>query len=94
MARLDTWQDVEVGAHVHGFFLAPEDFSVGVSAEFAHDKVEGEGSELFDAHDGDLVVEFFLFAHGVEVVVDLATAEHEALDFGVGLRAGGSGGGV
>src|ERR1700754_1268783 len=79
-AGLQVVTDLEPGALVHRFFLAPHHFLRGrVLFQFGRDFRARERIQLLDAHDGD-VGEATLLGVLEQVVVDLARAQHDALD--------------
>ena len=70
------------GALVHRLFLTPDRvLEVGVRRQDFHRVVLRERIQLLDTHDGDVFAAFgtALFQ---QIVVDLAAAQHEALDLG------------
>lgn len=78
--------------HVQRFFLAPNDFCVGVLVGVLLDLLVREGVELFNARDGN-VSDLVLLASLEKSVVDLARAENVSGDlFGrfevLGMRFG------
>src|SRR5262245_29375351 len=90
MLRLDMvehpfeiWLDKAPCSHVLGLLLAPHHLSAGKSRQLLDQGPRRERVELLDAQEID-VVESALLALLVEVVIDLAGAEHHVLDLGVG----------
>ena len=72
--------NLEPGALVHRLFLAPHHFLGGrVFLQFGRDFRARERIELLHAHDRD-ISEAALFRFFQQVVVDLAGAQHHALD--------------
>ena len=85
----DTGADVGPRAIVEGLLLAPDDgLGVGVVVEVVLELLPGEGVELLDAGEGD-VVDLVVGAVLVEGGVDLAGAEDDAVDLLGGLDAAG-----
>ena len=72
-------------SHILRLFLAPHHLGFRKSAELLNQGPRRERVELLDAQEID-VVDVPLLALLVEVVLDLAGAEHHALDLGVGLE--------
>ena len=76
----DAGLDEAPGAGVEGLLLAPDDgLGVGVVVEVVLELLPGEGVELLDAGEGD-VVDLVVGAVLVEGGVDLTSAEDDALD--------------
>ena len=73
MRRLNVLPDT----HVQGFFLTPDDFSVRILVGMLLDLLIGEGVELFNTRDGD-IVNLVLFTSLQESIVDL-TGTHDVL---------------
>ena len=70
------------GALIHGLFLAPDGVAhLGVSAENPRQFRFGEGVELFEAENGD-VVDAPLAARGAQIVEHFAGTENHALHRG------------
>ena len=85
----DAGLDEAPGAGVEGLLLAPDDgLGVGVVVEVVLELLPGEGVELLDAGEGD-VVDLVVGAVLVEGGVDLAGAEDDAVDLLGGLDAAG-----
>src|SRR5579859_211364 len=72
--------DEHPGAHVARLFLAPDDLSVAEAVELRHQRLGGERIELLDAQQINVVDAAFL-ALLVEIVIDLAGAQHDAANF-------------
>ena len=64
-------------AHVARLFLTPDHFGAPEASELLHQRLQRHRIELFDPHEVD-VVDAALFALLVEVVIDLARAQHNA----------------
>ena len=73
------------GALVLWFFLAPDDFGPLEAFQFLHKAERREGIELFDPQQID-VVQPARIAFRQQVVIDLARAQHDAPDCGIGLE--------
>ena len=81
---LDERLDEEPGAVVPRLFLAPDHFlEVGHALEAQRQRLAGEGIELLEPDDRD-VVEPGLVARFHQVVGDLARAQHQPADLVVG----------
>ena len=74
--------DERPGAHVLGLFLAPHHLGVAEARQLGDQRLGRERIELLDAQQVD-VVDAALLALLVEVVVDLARAQHDAADLGI-----------
>jgi hypothetical protein len=61
-------------------FLYPHDFSILVLLDLSGDIPEGEGTQLLDSADGDVILAF-LGSCILDIVVDLAWAEENLPDF-------------
>src|SRR6185437_14112883 len=81
----EIWLDEAPRSHVLRLFLAPHHLGLGESRQLLDQRPRRERVELLDAQEID-VVHPALLALLVEIVIDLAGAEHHALDFGVGLE--------
>ena len=87
--RLNTRLGETPCARVERLFLSPNDgLGVGVVVEVVLELLPGEGVELLDAGDGD-VIDVVVGAVFVEGGVDLAGAEDDAVDLLGGLDAAG-----
>lgn len=87
--RLDTRLGVAPGTRVQRLLLGPDDrLGVGVQVEVLAQLFPGEGVELFDAGDGD-VVDVVVGAVLVQGGVDLPRAEDDAVDLVVRLDGAG-----
>lgn len=65
---------------VLGLFLAPNNFGVlVVLGHFSAEGVEGEGRQLFNSHDGDVIL-LQLFSLSLQVIIDLTRAENDLLN--------------
>ena len=71
--------DERPGAHVLGLLLAPHHLGVAEARQLGDQRLGRERIELFDAQQVD-VVDAALLALLVEVVIDLARAQHDAAD--------------
>ncbi len=70
-------------AHVARLLLAPDDLGLLEARQFRHQRLGRERIELLDAQQID-VVDAALLALLVEIVIDLAGAQHDAADLVVG----------
>ena len=80
---LDIWFDKVPCSHVFRLFLAPHHVGLGEPSKFGDERPRRERIELLDAHQVD-VVDAALLALLIEVVIDLAGAQHDALDLRIG----------
>ena len=72
------------GTHILRFFLAPDDFKsrVGqVGRCQTQERLLVEGIDLLQPDERTAVAPSILFTVGLEVIIDLAAAQNEALDF-------------
>lgn len=77
---LDTGLREAPGAGVEGLLLGPDDgLGVGVHVEVLLELLPGEGVELLDTREGD-VVDLVILAVLVKGGVDLASAQDDAVD--------------
>ncbi|MPL74173.1 hypothetical protein SDC9_19983 [bioreactor metagenome] len=83
---LDVRLDEGPGALVLRLFLAPDHLGVLEARELGHHRMRRERVELFETQDVD-ILEAALVAFGQQVVIDLARADHHALDLVVGGNA-------
>src|SRR5947207_4103251 len=87
---LDAAVDERPRAHVLGLLLAPHHLGIGIPRKLRAQAAEGEGIELLDTQNRD-VVELAFAALGQKIEIDLARAQDDAADLGwlgelVGLR--------
>src|SRR5215510_7387900 len=80
---LDERIDEEPCAHVARLFLAPHDLGLFEARQLVHQRLGGKRVELLDPHEID-VVDAALLALLIEVVIDLAGAQHDTADLVVG----------
>src|SRR5262249_670126 len=72
-------------SHVLGLLLAPHHLRLGKAGELLDQRPRREGIKLLDAEQVD-VVKSALLALIIKIVIDLARAQHYALDLGIGLE--------
>ena len=71
---------MEPSAHVHGLFLAPDDFGVGIALELPSDEIPRERRELLDSANLHRVEFRRFLSTFVEIVIHLTRAEDDAFD--------------
>src|SRR3546814_11554635 len=72
--------NIKPGALILGFVLSPDDFlGIHVFLQFGLERLVRKRIELLDAQNGDIVAAGFLACMD-QVVIDLARADHHALD--------------
>mmetsp|Transcript_7917 Transcript_7917/g.23438 ORF Transcript_7917/g.23438 Transcript_7917/m.23438 type:complete len:649 (+) Transcript_7917:486-2432(+) len=74
----DSWQHICIWAHIFGLLLRPQDLCVAVFGNGLRNSIECKRCNLLQPHNGNIDSRL-LFTLGKELVVDLATAEHQRL---------------
>ena len=77
---LKSWKDVSPCALVLVLLLGKDQFSISVFVAFLLNQVKGEGANLFNSSDGNLIFQTMLLSCCCQGIVDLSSAEDESLD--------------
>jgi len=77
---LSPWLDIGPGPHILVLLLHPAQLGIAVLVSYTLHDVEGEGADLLDSVDGNLVLQSSVSSFLQEVVVDLTRTEKYLLD--------------